>query len=133
MASLFELFVAEWLSANLPAELELEAQERLDLGGDIHFCADLILRRRSCGRPLAVLDTKYKAAEAPATSDVAQVVAYAEAAGCREAMLVYPQLPARGRLLQVGRIRVRSLAFELAGDLELSGRALLGSLLSRAY
>ena len=129
MASLFELFVAEWLRVHLPPDLVLEAQSRLDLGDGVCFYADLVLRDRASGRALAVLDTKYKATATPSTADVAQVVAYAEAVGCRDAVLLYPRRLERGRALDVGRIHVHSLAFVLAGELESSGRLFLDTLL----
>ncbi len=77
-----------------------------------------MLYDRNTGRPVAVLATKYKPEDRPAAEDLEQIVAYAQAKGCREAILVYPiTLP--GQFNEpVGDIRVRSLGFVLGGDLE---------------
>jgi len=80
------------------------------------------------GIPVCVLDTKYKKPPKPATSDIAQVVAYAEAVGCRAAVLRYPSpldVPLRG---SVGDIRVKSLVFDLKQNLEAAGLRLLDEL-----
>lgn len=76
-----------------------------------------------------MLDTKYKAPTAPASSDIAQVVAYAEATGCEEAILVYPMALVEPLDIRVGRIRIRSLTFSLAGDLEQAGYRFLEDVL----
>lgn len=133
MAGLFELYVAEWLRQNLPAPYGVAAQERVDLGLEnrLSFQIDLVLYDRPGDTPLAVLDTKYKPVQEPSTADVAQVVAYAEALDCREAVLLYPVRLERPLELDVGRVRVRTLGFELGGDLEASGRRLLDRLLPR--
>ena len=69
-----------------------------------------------------VQDTKYKAASMPSSDDLAQVVAYAEAKGCSEAILVYPGPLTASIDAKVGDIRVRSLAFSVSGDLDEQGR-----------
>jgi 5-methylcytosine-specific restriction enzyme subunit McrC len=129
MAHLFELFVAEWLKAHLPARVRLKAQERVHLGerGGIHFEIDLVLYD-AAGRPVCVLDTKYKTPDKPASDDISQVIAYAEAKGCREAILVYPVAPLQPLAIKVGDIRVRSLTFSLEGDLEQAGAEFVKSL-----
>ena len=77
-----------------------------------------------------MLDTKYKAPEKPSSHDIYQVVTYAEAVGCCEAILVYPvQLPAPIDS-RIGDIRVRSATFGVDGDLELAGVDFLESALS---
>lgn len=130
MARLFELFVAEWLRAHLPKRYMLKTQESVHFGEsrELRFQIDLVLYDTEIGRPMAVLDTKYKNPERPSERDVQQVVAYAESKGCREAVLVYP---AESHLdVLVGGIRVRNMVFELGGDLEAAGqgfkKALLG-------
>lgn len=132
MNQLFELFVARWLGAHLPPGLRMEAQEPVSVGDpeQLRFAIDLVLYRNPGHRTAAVLDTKYKAPEAAATGDVAQVVAYAELKGCTEAFLVYPQQLSRPLDVQIGRIRVRSLAFPLRGDLERAGQELLRRLVA---
>ena len=75
-----------------------------------------------------MLDTKYKPVDRPATEDLEQIVAYAQAKGCPEAILVYPIALPAPFTERVGDIRVRSLAFALGGDLEASGQGFLASL-----
>lgn len=131
MASLFELYVAEWLRANLPAHRTIVAQQTVPLATDpaLQFVIDLVLydrpRDRTEPRPIAVLDTKYKNKPSPSTADVAQVVAYAEAVGCAEAFLVYPVALDKPLDTRIGGIRVRTVAYDVAGDLEVAGRRLL--------
>jgi len=131
-ARLYERFVAEWLKVNLPRmeitpprELYLVAQEPVHFGssGTPHFDIDLVLYDAAKNEALCVLDTKYKAASMPTSDDLAQVVAYAEAKGCSEAILVYPGPPSAPLDTKVGDIRVRSLAFSVNGDLDEQGLA----------
>lgn len=134
MARLYERFVAEWLKAHretilLPQGLDIKSQERLYVGQGIYFDIDLVLQDVAMGVAKYVLDTKYKVPTAPASSDIAQVVAYAEAKGCQEAILVYPMALVEPLDIRVGRIRIRSLTFCLAGDLEQAGYSFLGDLL----
>ncbi|MCX6000142.1 MAG: restriction endonuclease [Chloroflexi bacterium] len=131
MARLFELFVAEWLNAHLPAWLLLKAQEMivLDEAAGLHFDIDLVLVDRSTGMVRCVLDTKYKAASSPAEVDIQKATAYAESTGCRDAYLIYPRRLAPRLDVKVGRVRVRSLTFVLDGDLEEAGQAFLKHLL----
>ena len=129
MARLFELLVAEWLRAHLPLRYRLETQESVHFGEsrELRFQIDLVLYDTEIGKPIAVLDTKYKATERPSERDVQQVVAYAESKSCRKAVLVYPaQTPSDVR---VGGIRVRSLAFRLAEDFEEGGPRFVKNLL----
>ena len=136
MARLYERFVAEWLKAHretvlLPQGLDIKSQERLYVGEgkEIYFDIDLVLQDVATGVAKYVLDTKYKVPTAPASSDIAQVVAYAEAKGCQEAILVYPMPLVEPLDIRVGRIRIRSLTFSLAGDLEQAGYKFLQDLL----
>lgn len=134
MARLFELFVAAWLRRHLPVHLALDVQERVNVGeaGELRFQIDIVLYDVKKGSVLSVLDTKYKVGAGPSTDDVSQVVTYAELKDSPEAVLVYPaamQMPVDEL---IGDIRVRSLAFELAGDLEQAGKTFLDKLLSRS-
>jgi len=130
MARLFELFVAEWLKAHAPEDFELKSQERVRIGegGNIYFNIDLVLYDFSIGSTRCVLDTKYKTPFAPAPDDIAQVVAYAQAKGCHEAVLVYPAPLAESLDDWVGDIRVRSLVFSLDGNIEDAGRVFMQDL-----
>jgi 5-methylcytosine-specific restriction enzyme subunit McrC len=131
MERLFELFVAQWLKAHLPDNMGLRIQEHVPLKGDenLWFRIDLVLSERKSGNMLAVLDTKYRGDLQPTAADIAQVVAYAQAKGCEEAMIVYPTLQAKPLQVQIGAVRVRSAGFSLAGDLESAGRKFLDMLL----
>ena len=132
MARLFELFVAEWLAAHLPAGWRVQSQERFVFGqtDSQRFQIDLVLRHRDDEQTVMVLDTKYKTPDAPSGDDVSQVVAYAEALGCTEAALIYP-VPLKAPLnATIGHVHVRSLTFSLDGDLEEAGQTLLRRLFS---
>jgi len=133
MERLFEMFVAEWLRVHLPPHLTLQAQApvHIDEHGHVSFQIDLVLHDAATGAAVAVLDTKYKNVGQPASDDIAQVVAYAEAKGCLEACLVYPTPLARPLDARVGAIRVRSLVFDLSGDVERAGQTFRESLLCR--
>jgi 5-methylcytosine-specific restriction enzyme subunit McrC len=67
------------------------------------------------------MDTKYKVG-APSNDDIYQVVSYAAANGCKDAILVYPAELDRPLDERWGDIRVRSATFSLEGDLEETGR-----------
>lgn len=132
MSRLFELFVAEWLKDHLPPGLGVRAQQRVRIGEEkrLAFQIDLVLVDEETGEALAVLDTKYKAAGRPEASDVEQIVAYAHSKGCEKGFLLYPKRLSRQLDEQVGDIRVRSLIFDLSGDLEENGGQFLDRLLS---
>ncbi|MDQ3815977.1 MAG: McrC family protein [Armatimonadota bacterium] len=131
MERLFEMFVAEWLKAHLPPDLVLQAQApvQIDEHGHVSFQIDLVLHDAATGQALQVLDTKYKNVNQPSSEDIAQVVAYAAARGCREAILIYPARLARPLDAKIGDIRVRSVTFALDGDLERTGEMLLASII----
>jgi 5-methylcytosine-specific restriction enzyme subunit McrC len=132
MTRLYELFVAEWLLSHLPASWKLKVQEQFNIGDNntFSFNIDLVLYDANTGLPRCVLDTKYKTAAGPTTDDISQVVAYAEAKGCHEAILIYPL--ALGRPLDglIGDIHVHSMTFSLTGDLHQAGQDLVRRLLS---
>ena len=131
MARLYELFVAEWLKAHLPENVRVEIQEpvHFDGSGALHFNIDLVLYSAATGEVLCVMDTKYKAPSSPAPDDLAQVVAYAEAKGCSEAILVYPSSLPNPLDIKVGDIQVRSLPFSVDGDLNQAGRSFVQNVL----
>lgn len=132
MARLFELFTTEWLAVHLPPFLQLKAQERVDIGrsGEIHFQIDLVLYQAATGQPRCVLDTKYKYDGKPSNQDIFQIVAYAKAKQCREAVLVYPAPLAQPLDTWWDDIRVRSVTFDLGEALDAAGRHFLQQLLS---
>lgn len=132
MPRLFEAFVAQWLRQHLPPHLRVRAQHhvRLKGDGDLSFRIDLVLLDRLTGAPLAVLDTKYKAADKPSEADVQQVVAYAVELGASSAFLVYPAATVEPVTVHVGPVSVHSLVFDLEADDETAGGAFLNDLVS---
>jgi 5-methylcytosine-specific restriction enzyme subunit McrC len=129
MDRLFEAFVARWLRAQLPSSRRLRIQESgyFDPFNEIGYSMDIVLYERG-GRPLAVLDTKYKRSIQPDTADVHQVVAYAVEKGCREAILVYPRAVVAPKDFFVGPVRVRTAGFRLDGTVDAAGRELLSQI-----
>lgn len=136
MARLYELFVAEWLKANiadhsLSRSLIVKAQEavHLDSAKSLCFNIDLVLSDATTGKAYCVLDTKYKTPNSPSSNDVAQIIAYAASKGCSEAVLIYPEPLQKPLNIQVNDIHVRSLTFAIDGNLHQAGVAFLSSLL----
>ena len=129
MDRLYELFVAEWLKAHLPPEYDLKMQEQVDLGETLHFHIDLVLYEVATGAARYILDTKYKIPKQPSNDDFNQVVTYAAAQLCHEAVLVYPAPLTKPLNVRIRDIRVRSLTFSIDGDLNQSGQAFLHNLL----
>jgi 5-methylcytosine-specific restriction enzyme subunit McrC len=132
MARLYERFVAFWLQRRINPPYTIKAQERYLIGGagGTHFTIDLVIYDSRSGRPRWVLDTKYKRPSArPGASDLAQIVAYAEAMGAKEAVLIYPSTLPQPFCAVIGDIRVRTLAFALDGDLDAAGKMLLDALI----
>jgi hypothetical protein len=78
-----------------------------------------------------VFDTKYQRPNAPSADDVAQAIAYAQVVGAPEAVLVYPAELQRHVDCMHNGIRVRSLSYVLADDLENQGRQFMDRLLER--
>lgn len=80
--------------------LGLHTGEHLEHGTSFRTRPDLILRRCD-GRPLAIVDTKWKTLDADPLArkhgvgqgDVYQMMAYARLYRCRELMLLYPAIP----------------------------------------
>ncbi|NET74381.1 MAG: restriction endonuclease, partial [Sphaerospermopsis sp. SIO1G2] len=119
-----------WLTQHLPAGYRVRAQERVTLAGTNgrQIAIDLVLYDQH-GRPLAVLDTKYKAPDRPDMNDIYQVTFYAHQQQCPAAYLIYPQAlrqPVRGRN---NGVAYQNLTFGLDGDIHDNGRAFLQELL----
>lgn len=131
MASLFELFVAEWLQINLPPDYELKKQERIkiDNKGDVFFKIDIVIYNANTKEPICVLDTKYKDVTQPSADDIAQIGFNALAKNCYDAILVYPSQINHPLNEIVNHINIRSSTFSLDGDLETAGRTFLKSIL----
>ena len=130
MARLFELFVAECLTQHMGYPWRISPQKKVSVGDSdsLHWNVNIVIENEISRETLLVLDTKYKDKERPLSDDIAQVVAYAEATGCHDAVLVYPARIHRPLDEIVGDIRVRSIAFDLMGDLEEAGEDFLRTL-----
>lgn len=130
MARLYEIFVAEWLKVHLPHPFQLKAQERVIIGPDkaVRFDIDLVLYDIETGGACFVLDTKYKKSPTPASEDIAQVVAYADAKNCHDAILIYPTPLTESLDVVIGDNRVRSLSFSIDGDLDEAGNKFMANL-----
>ncbi len=94
--------------------LEVEAHPAFPLG-PTELRPDVLIRKE--GRPHAVLDAKWKAAD-PEAADLHQVLAYATLTGVDHVGLVYPGLTdARGQLTTPdGRVRVSVLRLRVVGS-----------------
>ena len=124
MANLYELFVAEWLKAHILEGYSIEAQKEMIIGHqqNMKFRMDIVLYDERTHQSKCIMDTKYKVG-APSMDDIYQVVAYAEANGCKEAILIYPaELEQPLDVMWGDNIRVRSATFSLEGDLEEAGQ-----------
>ena len=126
MARLYEHFVAGWLKVHLPPAWHIKVQESVHVGRDneLRFEVDLVLYDRN-GRTHCVLDTKYKMADKADNADVSQILTYAKAKGCREAVLIYPTPLRRPLDVHIGDLHVRGLTFALDADLEEAGQQFL--------
>jgi len=134
MANLYELFVAEWLKAYIPEDFLIEAQKDviIDHRQNMKFRMDLLLCDRSSQLPKCIMDTKYKVG-VPSMGDIHQAVAYAEAIGCKEAILIYPVNMESPIDMLVGDIHVRSATFALEGDLDKAGLNFVNDLIDSLF
>ena len=66
---------------HLPRDLTLRTQTRSDIHqtSGLAFAIDVVLTDAESKAMRCVLDTKYKRVDMPSTSDIAQIVAYAQA------------------------------------------------------
>ncbi|MEG5138110.1 restriction endonuclease [Microcoleus sp. A6-C6] len=129
MASLYEQFVAEWLKANTPKGFNVEPKYPVKHDKDYSDEIDLIIRDIETNEILYVLDTKYKAPDRVDSRDRHQIVAYATAVNCKNAILIYPQDLKQPLDIKNDDIQVRSLKFSLDSDLHEAGKTFLTSLL----
>ena len=129
MANLYEQFVAEWLKANTPKGFFVKQQHRVTHDQNYFDRIDLLLGDIATSKVQYVLDTKYKAPDKVANNDYHQIVAYANALNCQNAILVYPQKLKQPLDIKNDDIRVRSLTFSLDSDLHEAGKTFLTSLL----
>lgn len=129
MANLYEQFVAEWLKANTPKGFFVKQQHRVTHDQNYFDRIDLLLGDIATSKVQYVLDTKYKAPDKVANNDIHQIVAYANALKCHNAILIYPQNLQQPLDIKNDDIRVRSLTFSLDSDLHEAGKTFLTSLL----
>ncbi|MEG4940343.1 5-methylcytosine restriction system specificity protein McrC [Microcoleus sp. F4-D5] len=129
MANLYEQFVAEWLKANTPTGFFVKQQHRVTHDQNYFDRIDLLLGDSETKKVQYVLDTKYKAPDKVANNDIHQIVAYANALKCQNAILIYPQNLKQPLDIKNDDIRVRSLTFSLDSDLNEAGKIFLKSLL----
>ena len=129
MARLFERFVAEWLRRHLPHPWRVKSQQKIPIGHskNLYWQLDLSIENHITGNTHCVIDTKYKRVDTPSPEDIAQIVAYAHATDCRDAILIYPTPLAAPLDVIVGHTRVRTLTFDLNQNLETSGKPLLNA------
>ena len=134
MAQLYERSVANWLQAHLPTPYRIKAQESTTIGpnDELRFQIDLTLYEEN-GRPLAVLDTKYKTPDKPSQADISQVITYAKAKGCHHALLIYPQPLPQPLNLSIGDVQLHTLTFALDDSLEIVGRQFISQLWQRVH
>jgi len=127
MAQLFESYVAEWLRRHGPSAVHFGVQHALRLVGttSIEWNVDILVRDAATNAPVAVLDTKYKSVGTPGASDIQQVVSYAVETGVSQAFLVYPTRDIDPFQVRVGSVLVRSVGFDIGGDLEGAGEIFL--------
>lgn len=130
MSKLYEQFIYQWLKIHLPGNFSIKAQERLQIGKKLNFKIDLVIYETSMENPRYILDTKYKRSLKPSTEDVAQIIAYATAKNCPEAILIYPvDLPEPvDEWVGDRQIHLRSLTFSTQTNLEKSGDKFLSKL-----
>ena len=83
------------------------------------------------GRPLAVLDTKYKTPDKPSQADISQVITYAKARGCHHALLIYPQPLPQPLNVTVGDVQLHTVTFGLDEPVAQAGEQLLTQLKTR--
>lgn len=135
MPNLYELFVAEWLNKNLPPDLSVRIQSKLNIGEKRSVVLDLEVYETQTEKTLYIIDTKYKPPDTPSNSDIYQVNTYATAKNCSEAVLVYPAPLKQPFDETIGNsnIRVRSLTFSIDGDLEQAGQTFLNRLFERSH
>jgi len=129
MSHLYELFVAEWLKKNLPNAYTLQIQASFNSSeSKLRFIIDLVICDSHTGEAICVLDTKYKCPDSHLNPDIYQVVTYAEVKGCKNAVLIYPQELEQTINCVLGETRVRSLSFNIEGDLDSAGHRFLRTL-----
>ncbi|MCW5880550.1 MAG: hypothetical protein KIS91_06420 [Anaerolineae bacterium] len=109
---LFEAFVAHLVTDGL-SDARVTAQRHTPLDRDqrVWLRPDLVVTR--AGRPVVVLDTKYKLAATPDTPDLYQLATYCQALGVTHGVLVYPAPATTPPLVLQGGVTLHSLSLDL--------------------
>lgn len=134
MPQLFQSFVAEWLRANAPPGVSVRCQyhAQLDANLEIKINIDIVLYEEDSQRPIAVLDTKYKASEQPSEADIYQIAFYARELQVDCALLVYPTILAHPlRMLHGSHILLESIVYDIGAPSEVAGTDFLLALNAR--
>jgi 5-methylcytosine-specific restriction enzyme subunit McrC len=124
MEKLFEIFVVEWMKQHVSDRYAVRGQEtiQMQLGQPVLIKLDIVVDDLLSGQTALVLDTKYKNPDQVALADIHQVVSYAEAKHCRQAVLVYPVPSSKPIDGPWGAsIHVKSHSFRLEGNLDEAG------------
>jgi 5-methylcytosine-specific restriction enzyme subunit McrC len=128
MPLLFQSFVAEWLRANAPLGLTALPQHKATLRANfkMEIQIDILVRDESTQKPIAVLDTKYKASELPTQDDIHQIAFYAGELQVDHGMFVYPSTVAKHfYMVHANKIAIESLVFDIAQEQDAAGSAFL--------
>jgi len=131
MQSLFEKFIGKWVSKKIDrTKYSLKLQESFELGesSQLKMRPDMILFDVQKNIPVCVLDMKYKIGETVSNEDYNQMIAYADALGCENAILIYPQHLKSPFNVKVKNIRVQSLVFNLGLPIDEGGEIFLREL-----
>ncbi len=131
MPSLFESFVAKWLSEHLPEDVTLTPQHTVTPSESVRFRMDLVIRDKASGAVLAVADTKYKSTDTPSSDDISQVTAYAALMKTSRAFLIYPSPTRYNAPIQMGNITVQCVSFDFSSCLSESGKSALDQIFAR--
>jgi 5-methylcytosine-specific restriction enzyme subunit McrC len=131
MPQLFETFVAEWLRTNAPPGINIRCQHkaRLDSNLDMKIHVDILLCEDHSRRPIAALDTKYKANLQPSDADIYQIAFYARELHVARALLVYPSMMANSfRMVHGKNIVIENLVFDIGAAPDVAGANFLEAL-----
>jgi 5-methylcytosine-specific restriction enzyme subunit McrC len=90
---------------------------------------DILICEESSQKPIAVLDTKYKATELPAEDDIHQIAFYAGELHAGRGIFVYPSSVAKPfRMVHANKITIESLVFDIGQAPDAAGSAFLDAL-----
>jgi 5-methylcytosine-specific restriction enzyme subunit McrC len=121
MDKVYESFVARSLRAALGlasgAWQEQATGFHIDEGAKFPVVFD-VLWRAPDGKPLIVIDAKYKRVERARREDVHQVVAYCSALGIKDAVLIYPECAADLHVVAHSGIRIHQHQLGISGSIE---------------